>query len=321
MFKKPLLRLVLLGGALIFGIQTSLAQLEVYTETDKQEYSYGDSITVKVYAKNTSDENVNLLTNRRIILSFSFDTVGISSSPVYHPSESMYAFKPQDSVGKTWTIHPEQLGLPNSDGTHSIIGYTHYKNTTDTAKIEAPAYVGGELFVHYADSATAEDKQALRDSLGVTVLENDYWYFSGYELWKTDDYMIDTLRKKLMADWRIVVARANRFLEPKDEHFDLNLWTGIDDSEVPEKLSISQAWPNPFNPRASFTVSTQQAQPVSILLYNTNGRKVRTLHRGYLTAGKEHRFTIDGAGLPSGTYIIRARAGGSEYIRKATLVK
>lgn len=321
MLGKLLKRFILLGGVLIFVVQPSLAQLEVYTETDKQEYNYRDSITVKVYAKNTSDEDQFLQTNSRSVLSFSFDSVDIRSRPPYAPSESQYRFEPQDSIGKTWTIHPDQLGLPNSDGTHTIVGRLDFENTSDTARIEAPAYVGGELFVYYADSATAEDKQALEDSLGITAEEHDYNSFSGYELWKTDDYMIDSLKTKLKADWRIKEVWLNRYLEPKEVKFDLGTWAGIDNSDVPEKLSISKAYPNPFNPQTTFTVETDRAQSVSIRLYNTNGRRIRTIHQGYLSAWKAHRFTIDGAGLPSGTYIIRARAGGTAYIRKATLVK
>src|SRR5690606_34775634 len=76
--------------------------------------------------------------------------------------------------------------------------------------------------------------------------------------------------------------------------------------ETPGTHLLGDAYPNPFNPRASFSLSVAATQHVEIGLYNTLGQRVATIFEGTLEHGSARTFTIDGAGLPSGTYTYRA---------------
>ncbi|MDX1438797.1 MAG: T9SS type A sorting domain-containing protein [Rubricoccaceae bacterium] len=75
---------------------------------------------------------------------------------------------------------------------------------------------------------------------------------------------------------------------------------------VPGSHILTQAYPNPFNPQATFSLSVATEQHVEIGLYNSLGQKVDTIFNGTMAAGNARSFTINGAGLPSGAYYYRA---------------
>ena len=74
----------------------------------------------------------------------------------------------------------------------------------------------------------------------------------------------------------------------------------------PGTHNLSAVYPNPFNPQANFTLQVAEQQSVRVSVYDALGREVATLFNGTLGAGPEHAFTINGAGLPSGVYLVRA---------------
>ena len=82
--------------------------------------------------------------------------------------------------------------------------------------------------------------------------------------------------------------------------------------DLPKAWPLSAAYPNPFNPEAHFTLSVQETQPVTVTLYDTQGRAVRTIHDGVLTSGTAHRMAIDGTGLPTGAYVYRVQ--GTSFV-------
>ena len=90
---------------------------------------------------------------------------------------------------------------------------------------------------------------------------------------------------------------------------------------LPGTHNLSAVYPNPFNPQANFTLEVAEQQSVRIAVYDALGREVATLFNGTLTAGTEHAFVIDGAGLPSGVYMVRATGEQFTDVRRVTLMK
>ena len=68
---------------------------------------------------------------------------------------------------------------------------------------------------------------------------------------------------------------------------------------------LEAAYPNPFNPEASFRFAAFERQRVRADLIDVLGRVVATLFEGEVPAGQVQTVRIDGAGLPSGTYAVR----------------
>ena len=91
-------------------------------------------------------------------------------------------------------------------------------------------------------------------------------------------------------------------------------------SEAPEAFALAPAYPNPFNPTTTLTLTLPQAQDVTVTAYDVLGRAVAVLHRGRLAAGA-HQLTFGAAGLPGGTYFVRAEASSSSQVQVVTLVK
>jgi hypothetical protein len=93
-----------------------------------------------------------------------------------------------------------------------------------------------------------------------------------------------------------------------------------DTEEVPEGFTLSAAYPNPFNPETTVTVTLPAAQPLTVGVYNMLGRRVALLFDGVLEAGT-HPLRFDAAGLSGGTYVIRAESGQAVVSRQAVLIK
>ena len=87
-------------------------------------------------------------------------------------------------------------------------------------------------------------------------------------------------------------------------------------TDLPDGYRLSAVYPNPFNPQARFTLEVAEAQAVRISVFDGLGREVRALHDGSLSAGSTG-FVIDGAGLPSGMYVVRA--AGETFVTSRTM--
>ncbi len=100
--------------------------------------------------------------------------------------------------------------------------------------------------------------------------------------------------------------------------------TGVDD-EIQHVYSLSQNFPNPFNPVTTIHYSLAEGGRVSITVFDVDGRQVCVLVDEEREAGP-HSFTWDGrndAGqsLASGVYFVRYRAGAESFWKKAALLR
>ncbi|MCB2212196.1 carboxypeptidase regulatory-like domain-containing protein [bacterium] len=90
---------------------------------------------------------------------------------------------------------------------------------------------------------------------------------------------------------------------------------------VPTEFELGQAYPNPFNPTANFSVSLPEAADLNVRVFNVMGQQVAELANSRTNAGV-HNFTFNGANLSSGVYFIQAQVPGQlNAIQKVTLMK
>lgn len=90
---------------------------------------------------------------------------------------------------------------------------------------------------------------------------------------------------------------------------------------LPTEFTLSRAWPNPFNPSTSVTLTLPKASYLTLAVYDVLGREVATLAEYNYGAGTHH-FTFDGSDLTSGLYFIKAFTNaGAEQTRKVVLMK
>ncbi|RJP76289.1 MAG: hypothetical protein C4524_10350 [Candidatus Zixiibacteriota bacterium] len=96
--------------------------------------------------------------------------------------------------------------------------------------------------------------------------------------------------------------------------------SGMETAALPQACDLLQNRPNPFNPMTAIGYRLPAPGYVSVRVYDTAGREVKTLVDGWREAGN-HEVTFDGAGLASGLYFARMQAGDYTGVVKMLLVK
>ena len=89
---------------------------------------------------------------------------------------------------------------------------------------------------------------------------------------------------------------------------------------VPDSYTLNQNYPNPFNPSTTIRYGLPQRSMVSLTVFNALGQRVRQLVNEEQDAGF-HEVTFDGAGLASGIYFYRIRAGSFVQTKKLVLLQ
>ena len=98
-----------------------------------------------------------------------------------------------------------------------------------------------------------------------------------------------------------------------------NLTTEINIS-TPEKYSLSQNFPNPFNPTTSIQFSIPVDGNINIQIFDMAGKEVMTLLNEQKPAG-QYSVQVNGNNLSSGIYYYKIKAGNFSAIKKMTLIK
>ncbi|MCH7771440.1 MAG: T9SS type A sorting domain-containing protein, partial [Bacteroidetes bacterium] len=84
--------------------------------------------------------------------------------------------------------------------------------------------------------------------------------------------------------------------------------------------SLSQNFPNPFNPETTISFSLPQRERVIIKIYNLLGEEIFEFINGEFNAG-DYSFKLQSDGLASGIYLYRMNAGEFIRTRKFILLK
>lgn len=85
-------------------------------------------------------------------------------------------------------------------------------------------------------------------------------------------------------------------------------------------VRLLQNYPNPFNGTTTIEFELRDRVWVDLQVYNVLGSRVMTLIQGECLPGR-HWVPFDGERLPSGTYLCRLKAGGTESVRKIILLR
>ena len=89
---------------------------------------------------------------------------------------------------------------------------------------------------------------------------------------------------------------------------------------MPSELTLSKAYPNPFNPSTSLDVFVPADGFVSLNVYNVMGQLVDVIHSGSMTAGN-HSMTWNASNMTSGVYFVRAESANGISVQKVMLMK
>ena len=90
--------------------------------------------------------------------------------------------------------------------------------------------------------------------------------------------------------------------------------------ELPQTVSLSEAYPNPFNAVIRLTYTIPQESFVKLAVYDLRGNEVELLTSGQHSAGY-YSTNWNGIHIPSGVYMVRLEAGGAVDVRKIVLMR
>ena len=85
-------------------------------------------------------------------------------------------------------------------------------------------------------------------------------------------------------------------------------------------FTLSQNYPDPFNPTTTITYSLPKSSLITLKIYDLLGREIETLVNEEKPAGN-YEVEFDGSNLPSGIYFYRMQAGKFIKTRKFVLIK
>ncbi len=91
--------------------------------------------------------------------------------------------------------------------------------------------------------------------------------------------------------------------------------------EVPKVFSLSQNYPDPFNPTTTIQFTVPSDGRATLKVYNALGQEVVTLFDEVATAGKYFQVTFDASQLASGIYFSRLEFDGKMQVKKMLLLK
>ena len=89
---------------------------------------------------------------------------------------------------------------------------------------------------------------------------------------------------------------------------------------IPKTYSLSQAYPNPFNPTTTLSFAMPVDSKVILSIYNMQGREVSTLIDANMDAGY-HSIVWDANSYASGVYFVKMIAGEFVNTQKLMLIK
>ncbi len=89
--------------------------------------------------------------------------------------------------------------------------------------------------------------------------------------------------------------------------------------DVPQHLYLSTIYPNPFAETAHVALVPAASGPVTVALYDVQGRRIQTIFDGTLPAQRKRTLRLDGQALSSGTYFIHVQ--GQNYTESRKVVR
>lgn len=96
--------------------------------------------------------------------------------------------------------------------------------------------------------------------------------------------------------------------------------TAVEEGSPPARFRLHQNYPNPFNPTTTVRYEVSELSDVTLNVFDVLGREVALLVSEEKEPG-EYRASWDAAGVSSGVYLYRLRAGGNTITKKMLLMK
>ena len=110
----------------------------------------------------------------------------------------------------------------------------------------------------------------------------------------------------------------NIILQKSGEYTSTTLNNSI--PNLPDKFTLEQNLPNPFNPETRINFSVPHLSPITISIYNLKGELIEELINDIYEPGN-YKVNFNATGYASGIYFYRLKTGFGNYTRKLMIIK
>ena len=280
----------------------------------------------------------DLGTNRQLrLIKMPFATAGTSWNWSTITTNATYSYRepsfniPQRKFGSTkmmvtYTRRANEtttLGLPryaysnNGASSWSVDAFLGSSVTSRTTWVNSDTnQSGGAYYVSvFGDTDSLNVRRGIGGSMGTTLYKRNTNLVTGtyipvcaiYTYWGT------TTKRSAIAFWQS---------GPTNVYYDgENLPVGITNTNgIANTYSLSQNFPNPFNPTTTIKFSLPQDGLVKLVVYDVLGKEVATLLNDEQTKGT-YEVTFDATKLNSGIYFYKITSGDFSEVKKMMLLK
>lgn len=216
-----------------------------------------------------------------------------------------------------WSFAGTELWNRSFEGGHNSVAHSGTE-TQDSCLMTAGATEG-------YGSGGSDLLLALCRSDGTTCLpESGGPGFSDWSPSQNSIVLVDASWDPSTSEWYPVPFHT----VPMDTAIICSPCAGVDDHVATMSLEfkLHSSMPNPFNPRTEIRFDLPEPVPVQLLVYDVQGRLVRTLESGLIKNAGRHVSVWDGLderglAVSSGVYFYRLEAGDFVETKRMTLVK
>lgn len=92
------------------------------------------------------------------------------------------------------------------------------------------------------------------------------------------------------------------------------------EEELPKENRLFDNYPNPFNPTTTIKYELKEAVNLTLKVYDSLGRIVKTIEEGIKPAGR-YEVSFDGSELSSGMYFYRLQSDKFNFTKKMLMIK
>ena len=201
-------------------------------------------------------------------------------------------------------------------------------NVLDVVALVSIIVDGGIARISDADSATmiiSNNSVSLSADGYIGGVQMTLTHGQGFTLDLTDDAMFAEYKISGTSTILIIVEPQDELLFTTNESFEIIEMIVANSIEeinvdVVSDFVLTRAYPNPFNPSTTISLTLPSAEYVSVKVYNLMGQVVGVLADGMMEANV-YAFTWEASNISSGVYLIKAESSSSVDVQKVLLIK
>jgi len=243
-----------------------------------------------------------IILNKSVIMDTTYSVTGLTGLQNYY-----WRIRAKNAVGATGFT--QGFGFQTGFPTVPVLIYPPHATTnvsTSPTLIWAKESVAQSYRVQLALGSTIVPSNTILDTI---VVQDTTLTLINLEPNKIHYWRVSASNLYGSSTWSATIGfKTTPTVEVEEEEF------------IPKWNHLEQNFPNPFNPSTIITYQLNQRGFVSLIVYDTTGKEIKTLVNGEQPAGT-HSVEFDGASLSSGVYFYRLTSNTYQEVKKMTLVR